>query len=110
MFVYFILALAAALAACAQLMFKIGAAGRSDLWSFANAWILGGLLCYGLGTVIWIYSLSKAPLNVVYPFTALTFVFVFAGSAFVIGESASLRSIAGVVIILIGIYLVSTSH
>ena len=110
MIVYFLLALAAALAACAQLMFKIGASGRSDLWSFVNGWILGGLFCYGLGTVIWVYSLSKAPLNVVYPFTSLTFVLVFAGSALVIGESASPRSIAGVAIILVGIYLVSSGR
>ena len=53
---------------------------------------------------------TKTKVNVVYPFTALTFVLVFAGSAIMIGETASLRSIAGVIIILAGIYLVSSGR
>jgi drug/metabolite transporter (DMT)-like permease len=107
-FIYFILACSAALAACGQLMFKTGATGRVGVTSFANVWIAGGLSCYGLGVAFWIYGLSKAPLNIVYPFTALTFVFVYAASIFIIGEPASMRSLLGVAVILAGIYLVVT--
>jgi drug/metabolite transporter (DMT)-like permease len=105
--IHLLLALAASLAAAAQLMFKFGATGRTGWMSFINAWIIAGLVCYGLGTVIWIYGLSKAPLSVVYPFTALTFVLVYAASVLVVGETTSARSLIGIALILGGLYCVS---
>lgn len=96
------------LAALGQVLFKLGATGRSALSEFVNLEIASGLLCYGLGTALWIVALSRAPLTVVYPFTALTFVIVYAAGVMFLGEATSFRSLVGVALILAGLFLVST--
>jgi drug/metabolite transporter (DMT)-like permease len=96
------------LAALGQILFKIGATGQNTLREFVNLEILGGLLSYGIGTALWIISLSKAPLTAVYPFTALTFVIVYAAGVMYFGEATSIRALIGVVLILGGLFLVST--
>jgi drug/metabolite transporter (DMT)-like permease len=86
-------------------LFKIGASGQTTLVGFLNGWNCAGALAYAFGTALWIYALSKAPLTAVYPFTALTFVFVFAAGAFFFDEAVSLASIGGVLLILLGLFL-----
>lgn len=95
------------LAALGQVLFKVGATGRSSLQDFVNPAITFGLICYGFGTVLWIIALAKAPLTFVYPFTALTFVIVYAAGVLFFGEATSLRSLTGIVLILAGLFLVS---
>lgn len=97
-------------AAAGQILFKVGATGRESLWSFLNVWIISGLFLYGVGTLFWIFSLSRVPLTVVYPFTALTFVLVYLGGVLILGEHTSLRAIAGVFLVLGGLYLISSSE
>lgn len=94
------------LAALGQVLFKIGATGRSAPSEFFNLAIVGGLLCYAVGAALWIVALSTAPLTVVYPFTALTFVIVYTAGVVFFGEATSVRSLAGVALILIGLFLV----
>lgn len=97
------------LAALGQVLFKVGATGRSALIEFLNPAIATGLLCYGLGTGLWIVALSKAPLTIVYPFTALTFVLVYAAGVMFFGEPTSARSLSGIALILAGLFLVSAT-
>lgn len=98
----------AALSACAgQLLFKVGAQGRQHLLEFVNAPIAAGCVFYGIGTAIWIYMLSSEKLINVYAFTALTFVLVYLGGVLLIGEKTSLAGIAGVLLILAGLYLLT---
>jgi len=96
-------------AAIGQLLFKVGATGRESILSFLNTWIVSGLILYGLGTLLWIFALSRVPLIVVYPFTALTFVLVYLGGVLVLGEHASLQAILGVLLVLGGLYLTASS-
>jgi undecaprenyl phosphate-alpha-L-ara4N flippase subunit ArnE len=95
-------------AALGQVLFKIGATGRQSLQAFANGWIALGLLAYGLGAVMWIYALSRAPLSQVYPFTALTFVLVYACGVWWFGEPTSPKAMLGVALVLLGLYLITT--
>jgi len=88
-------------------MFKLGASGRESFLSFLNAWIVCGLLAYAVGTVLWIYTLSKAALTVIYPFTALTFVLVYLVGIGVLGEETSARALSGVALVLVGLFLIS---
>jgi drug/metabolite transporter (DMT)-like permease len=101
-----ILCLGALCAAAGQVCFKLGATGRVALPEFLNTYIIVGLLLYVIGTLFWIAALSKAPLNAVYPFTALTFVLVLIFSAVVLREDLSLRALAGTVIVVVGLYFV----
>jgi drug/metabolite transporter (DMT)-like permease len=95
-------------AATGQVAFKIGASGRESLAGFLNVWIAGGLVAYGLGTLLWIFALSKLPLTVVYPFTAFTFVLVYATGVLVLGEAATKTQILGVGLVLFGLFLITT--
>lgn len=101
-----LLAIAAIAAACGQLLFKIGADGKTSLSEFLNVNIFIGLVLYAIGMAIWFYSLSFEKLVSVYTFTALTFVFVYLGAVFVLGESLRLLAITGIALVLAGIYLI----
>ena len=105
--VYVLILAGVFLAATGQVAFKIGADGRHALTEFINAWVALGLLCYGAGTVLWIFALSKAGLTVVYPFTALTFVLVFLAGILFFGERVSYAQWGGVAMILGGLYLIA---
>jgi drug/metabolite transporter (DMT)-like permease len=94
-------------AAAGQLFFAAGAHGRTSLLSFFNLWIIAGLTLYAFGTLFWIYSLSRALLVQVYPFTVLTFVLIYLGSVLILGQRPSLHGLCGVALVLAGLYLLS---
>ena len=96
-------------AACGQLLFKVGAQHKTHAVEFLNGPIGLGLLLYLLGTMLWIYVLSKEKLVVVYAFTALTFVLVYAGAVLMLGESLTLKAGGGVLLVLGGLYLLASS-
>lgn len=95
-------------AAAGQLLFALGARGRTEFISFFNLWILTGLGLYALGATFWIYSLSKAALIQVYPFTVLTFAMVYLSSIVFLGERPTLSGMSGVALVLMGLYLLSS--
>ena len=94
-------------AAGGQLMLKQGAAGRASAIEFVNPWLAGGLTFYVLGALLWIVALSRAPLTLVYPYTALTFVIVYASGAMMFGEAVPPRALAGVGLVLAGLLLIN---
>jgi len=93
-------------AAAGQLLLKIGAQGRGQIIEFINPPILMGLLFYFAGTAIWIYVLGKENLINVYAFTALSFALVSVCSFIFLGERISFVGYAGILLILIGLYLI----
>ena len=98
--IYLVLILGALSAATGQMMLKHGATGRDSLLAFVNIWIVGGIAVYAAGAVFWIIALSRAQLMSVYPFTALTFAFVFIGAAALFGERLSPVGSLGIGLIL----------
>ena len=83
--------------------------GGRPFSSFVNAWLLAGLVAYALGTLLWIYALSKVRLTVVYPFTALTFVLVYLFGVLILHEPTTGKALAGVALVLGGLFLISTA-
>lgn len=106
-FVYAVLLVGSALAAAGQVAFKLGATGRTHWLAFCNGWIALGLTCYMLGTLLWIFALSRASLTVVYPFTAFTFVLVYLAGVLVLGEVTTARQVGGVLLVLAGLYFIA---
>ena len=102
-----LLSFSTVVAAAGQLLFKIGAAEAKQFTDFVNMPILFGLVLYGVGTAIWIYALSSEMLVNVYAFTALTFVLVYAGGLLLLGETISQAALIGVLLILLGLYLIA---
>ncbi|MCY1282514.1 4-amino-4-deoxy-L-arabinose-phosphoundecaprenol flippase subunit ArnE [compost metagenome] len=94
-------------AAIGQVALKVGADGKRALVEFFNGWIVLGLLCYGVGTLLWTFSLSRAGLTVVYPFTALTFVLVYLAGIVVFDEHVGYAQWLGIMLILVGLYIVT---
>ncbi len=103
-----LLTFSALLAASGQLLFKVGARDATSLVDFINLPICVGLVFYACSTAIWIYALSYSKLVNVYAFTALTFVLVYAGGVFIIGERIALAGLVGIILILVGLWLITS--
>jgi drug/metabolite transporter (DMT)-like permease len=94
-------------AAAGQLLLAVGARGRTELVSFLNLSIIMGLGLYVVGMVFWIYSLSRAPLVQVFPFTALTFVLIYLSGILILAERPTVPGFCGVTLVLAGLYMLS---
>ncbi len=105
-----LLVLACLFAAGGQLLLKAGAQGRTHWLEFVNWSVFFGLGGYAFSTWLWLYCLSKLPLRVVYPYTALTFVLVVVGAVLVFGERVGWRAGAGTLMVLAGLVLVTTDR
>jgi drug/metabolite transporter (DMT)-like permease len=98
-----------ALIALGQILFKLasanaGAADAAGLMALArNPYLITALAIYGIGTILWIYVLKAVPLNVAYPFMALSFCFVPALAWLTIGEAMAWRQAAGLALIVAGL-------
>jgi multidrug transporter EmrE-like cation transporter len=72
--------------------------------------VIGGLACFGLSAVFWLFVLSRIPLSLAYPFVALGIVAtVFAGAA-LFGETTGWQSFAGVLLIVAGVVVVGSAR
>ena len=80
------------------------------LWRvFTNPFIDLGVFCYGVSLLLWLWTLSKVSVSVAYPMLSLGYILsVFAGYLW-FGEPLTLSKLAGVVVIMGGVYLVATS-
>jgi len=107
---YLILLLSSLLAVAGQILFKLGAQNATHLGMFINPRLFFGLCAYGSSTLLWIFALSKLPLNIAYAFTALTFLLVYTLSAFYLHEAISLQGWLGLAAILVGFLLLVTSR
>ncbi len=74
-----------------------------------NPQIFLGLSCYVLSVVIWLLALSRVDVSYAYPMTSLGYIFTAILGFLMLGESLSPMRILGIVVILIGVYLVSRS-
>lgn len=69
--------------------------------------ILLGLGCYGFSALLWLYALSKCSLSGIYPFTALSFIFVILLSHYILGESINFNQSIGIGFIILGLFISS---
>ncbi|MDZ3833328.1 MAG: hypothetical protein U0S50_16150 [Sphingopyxis sp.] len=107
------------LSALAQLSLKMGtdkvAVGRAQgvggelLGLFQSPWVLVGLTLYGLGAMLWLFVLGRAPLSLAYPFVGMGFVLTMLAGALVLGESVGVARVAGTLMIAAGCVLVARS-
>jgi drug/metabolite transporter (DMT)-like permease len=112
--VIFITLVAALIASVSQLLYKNGI--RRELVSVhdflalaTNRAVLLGGLGYVLSLVVYLYALQAAPLSVVYPIFASSFIFVSLISALVLKERIGKLRIAGVALVFIGISIIAVS-
>lgn len=100
------LLISACCAAFGQVLLKLGAQGRSGALGLVNREVLLGLGLYGVGMALWLFALTRLPLNAVYPFTTLTLVLVGVLGVLVLGERPTLLAMSGWAIIIAGVGVV----
>lgn len=82
-------------------------------WLFVNITSLGiiflGLVCYALSMLCWLFALKYIALNKAYPLISLSYVFVYILAVVLpwFNEPASWLKVAGIVFILLGVWLIS---
>ncbi len=69
--------------------------------------IIGGLICYALSLLAWIYVLSKAEVSFAYPFLGVGFVVVSVAACLFLGEEVTARKVLGTLIIATGVVVLA---
>jgi multidrug transporter EmrE-like cation transporter len=71
--------------------------------------VIGGLACYAISVVIWIYVLSRAEASFAYPFLGLGFVLVSLAGWQFLGEPLTVQRVAGTLLVSVGVVVLATS-
>lgn len=74
-----------------------------------NPFFLGGLGCYVLSMLMWLMVLSRTDVSLAYPLTSIGFILTPLCAYFLLGESLTLPRIMGILVIVVGVYLVTRS-
>lgn len=105
------------LLAVGQLLFKIAADRQPhpQLLDFVGSLIRDpvfylALAIYGLATLAWLYVLSTVKLSLAYPFLALAFLLTPLGASIFLGEALGARYFIGLLLLLGGLLVISTSQ
>ena len=76
----------------------------------ATQWpIIGGLACYVLSVVVWILGLSRVDVSIAYPMLSLGYVLNAIGAWWLFGEALTPQRLAGIGIIIVGVYVLARS-
>ena len=110
--VIFITLIAALIASFSQTLYKRSMTKqlrgiRDILKVFFKKPVLIGLGGYFVSLIVYLFALSHAPLSVVYPTFASTFIFITLLSVFVLKEKIGPRRVAGMAIVFFGILLIA---
>ena len=107
--------------AAAQLLLKAGVNSvglfefsRSNLlpvgWKLATEpHIVGGLACYVISVVVWIMALSRVEVSVAYPMLSVGYIVNAVAAWYLFGEALSPMRMAGIGVIILGVYIVARS-
>ncbi len=107
--------------AAAQLLLKAGVNSvglfefsRTNLlpvgWKLATEpHIVGGLACYVISVVVWIMALSRVEVSVAYPMLSVGYIVNAVAAWYLFGEALSPMRMAGIGVIILGVYIVARS-
>lgn len=70
---------------------------------FSNFHVLLGLSLYALGSLFWLFSLSKIDLSLAYPLTSVQYVLGFLGAWYFLAENINVIRVCGLVVICLGV-------
>ena len=71
--------------------------------------VLLGLVCYGMGFLVWLIVLAKAEVSYAYPLISLGYVFTAILARLMFGEAVSLTRMAGILVTCVGVFLIARS-
>lgn len=116
----FLLILASvSLSALAQLALKVGTTAAAGNRAGSVGGEMGGLIqspmvlvglgLYGVGALLWLFVLGRAPLSLAYPFVGLGFILTMLAGAFLLNENVNAFRVVGTLLIAAGCVLVARS-
>jgi drug/metabolite transporter (DMT)-like permease len=74
-----------------------------------NPNVLLGVVCYGLGFLVWLIVLAKAEVSYAYPLISLGYVFTAILARVLLGEAVSFTRMAGILVTCLGVFLIARS-
>ena len=116
--IYIIALISILLGSIAQYLLKIGMTSISldnnkvisiIKEAVTNFSLIGGIACYGLSMVFWLYVLSKLELSKAYPLVSLGYVFTLLLGYFLLHESINNYKVFGIVLIILGVIFIAKS-
>lgn len=85
-----------------QLLYKI-------IPMFLNPYVFFGLACFGISAIFWLVVLSRLELSLVYPMVSVAYILVALASWFFFKENVTLVRWLGILVIVLGVFLISRS-
>ncbi len=107
--------------AVAQMLLKAGSRAIAGVpLALGNAWtlaervavnppILGGIACYVVSVLVWILALARVDVSVAYPMLSVGYVVNAVTAWLLFGEQLGTARLAGIGIIIVGVWLVARS-
>lgn len=90
-----------------QILMKSGTERTDSIFEIiTNIPLILGFISYGIGAVLLIISLKYGELSLVYPFIALSFIWVSIASIYLFNEHVSLINWAGLTAIILGVSMI----
>ena len=74
-----------------------------------NPYVLLGLVCYGMGFMVWLIVLAKAEVSYAYPMISLGYVATALLAWMLFGENVTLTRLAGIFITCLGVFIIARS-
>lgn len=101
------------LGAVGQIFFKKGSGTLANIniqsifAILTNKFLMSGILCYGVSTILWINVLSKMKLSVAYPLISFGYIITFVFAVVFLKEEVHLPQVLGLGLIMSGIILIT---
>jgi multidrug transporter EmrE-like cation transporter len=76
---------------------------------FTSPWVVGGFIFVFSGALFWLAVLSRWPLSLAYPLLSISYIIGILASVLFLGEKINLVQLAGVFVIILGVFLISRS-
>ena len=107
--------------AVAQLLLKAGTNALGVITLTRDNWggefgrmagephFIAGTVCYGISLVVWILGLSRVPVSIAYPMLSIGYVVNAVAAWILFGEQLSPLRLAGIFVIILGVYLLAAS-
>lgn len=79
-------------------------------WRIAtHPFFIAGMLCYVFSLSSWVLVLSRIDVSVAFPLSSMSFIICALAAYFLLGENLSFVRVAGIIVIMIGVFLISRS-
>ncbi|MGD9650301.1 MAG: EamA family transporter [Dongiaceae bacterium] len=72
-----------------------------------NIYILGGLFLYGVSVIVWLMALSRVDVSFAYPMLSVGYIINAVAAYYLFDENLSVTRLAGIGVIIVGVYLIS---